>query len=223
MSTKLVRLLMPPLLAVVLAACPTDDGPGGFSEIDDIPDDDDAGPDDDDVWPEMFQLDPDADGLLGGTSASERFGSAVAGLDADGDGVGDVAVASAFWNDPDEEDPAGGQHGRVSVFFGGGLADAALTPDSADVLISGTTNCARFGTSLTVIPDLDGDLRDELLVGAVGCGHETAGVYLFLGQQLAQGGDLEPDDAHTVIMIRDSQLSTVCMGSRHMRHRGRFF
>ncbi len=85
-----------------------------------------------------------------------RFGNAVSGTsDLDGDGRGDLVVGAYG-----ESDFAG----RAYVFSG---SDGALL----HTLISPTPEPdGSFGTSVAAVPDLDGDGRDDLLVGASGEG-----------------------------------------------------
>ncbi len=89
--------------------------------------------------------------------ASGAFGSDVAGApDLDGDARGELLVGAES-----ERLAAGGaQTGRAYVFSGdsGGLLHTLLP--------TGSTNSGFFGDDVAAAPDLDGDGRAELLVGA---------------------------------------------------------
>jgi FG-GAP repeat len=84
------------------------------------------------------------------------FGTAVAGLpDVTGDGKGDVAVGA-----PDAAPSGPDSNGRVYVFNGvtGALYD---TISSTDSQLDG-----RFGSSVAGIPDISGDGRGDIVIGA---------------------------------------------------------
>lgn len=88
-----------------------------------------------------------------GDSAQDHFGWTVAGLgDVDGDTVPDYAVAAV------DDDDQGGSSGSVRVFSGAtGIALYTLRGSGAEQL---------FGSSIARVPDVDGDGRDDVAVGA---------------------------------------------------------
>ncbi|MCB9780915.1 MAG: FG-GAP repeat protein [Alphaproteobacteria bacterium] len=106
------------------------------------------------------------------------LGEQVAGGDIDGDGVGDLIVASV-------------ESSRVYVFLaphepGEGdveHATATLTGDAADAL----------GTAMAVVSDLDGDGNDELLLGGPGR-DDSAGAAWLVGGGREIGGSAAIDD-----------------------------
>jgi len=83
-----------------------------------------------------------------------QFGLALAGIDFNADGAGDLAVSSL-----DERSRAG----SVTLFFGGIAADA-----TGDLHLGGRTTGDRFGAALANGGDLNGDGHADLLVGAPG-------------------------------------------------------
>ncbi|MCB9674477.1 MAG: FG-GAP repeat protein [Alphaproteobacteria bacterium] len=105
-----------------------------------------------------FSVDLDASIHLTGTGPGARVASLG---DIDGDGVDDLAVG-----DPAFTDTVAGR-GRVAIFFGPISTGTAL--GSADLILMGQSNQGAFGASLLVY-DLDGDGRQDLVVGAPGEG-----------------------------------------------------
>ncbi|MBN1826963.1 MAG: FG-GAP repeat protein [Candidatus Eisenbacteria bacterium] len=130
--------------------------------------------------------------ILYGEQRSGNMGNAVAAGDFDGDGIDDLAVATPG---ADRSDPDRKIAGRIDVYFGGPerRADEAHTgTGEADWVIFGGGEKDGIGYSL-VAGDLDGDGRDELVVGSifldgpdgerVNCG----GAYVFYGGPRHEG------------------------------------
>ncbi len=99
-----------------------------------------------------------ADGTLLAVTAGDQeealFGAALAGLgDVDGDGLGDLAVGAPYFDGTGAVD-----RGQVFFYSGSGaIPFRVLAGESAD---------EHFGAALARIPDIDGDGRAEILVGA---------------------------------------------------------
>ncbi|HEX6882778.1 MAG TPA: PKD domain-containing protein [Planctomycetota bacterium] len=99
-----------------------------------------------------------------GLKPGDEFGSAIAGLgDVDGDGIPDMAVG-AILDD-------GGLHDQGAVWINFLNADGTVRAkhrinDVSGGFLGGLANDDWFGASLARIPDLDGDGRPELAVGA---------------------------------------------------------
>lgn len=107
-------------------------------------------------------------------TAGTRFGAALAAPgDLDGDGVPELAIAA----------PRAGRAGWVFTFPGDGIGSVDV--GAATCVVLGAANGDAFGASLASVPDLDGDGRGELLIGAPEAGRRGA-AYLFLA------GDLFP-------------------------------
>ncbi|MBF0170619.1 MAG: VCBS repeat-containing protein [Nitrospinae bacterium] len=95
---------------------------------------------------------------LVGVDPLDKFGSAIAGGDLNGDGRGDVIVAALYATG------VAFQSGVVSVYFGGGT----VSPEPS-ATITGVVGDAGVGSAVAV-GDVNGDGADDLLVGA---GHDV--------------------------------------------------
>ncbi len=91
-----------------------------------------------------------------GESPGDLAGTSVDAADINGDGVDDLIVGAPG------HDGVGEDAGAAYVFFGP-LSGDALQPD---IVITGTQAFGFAGQAVHGVPDLDGDGRDELLVGA---------------------------------------------------------
>jgi hypothetical protein len=113
--------------------------------------------------------------LLGTPAAGQAFGTALAALDADGDGVSDLAVG------------APGGNGAVWIFSGAdGSVLQAITAASP-----GTGS--RFGQALANAGDQNADAKDDLFAGAPGAGTLTGAVQVLSGSDGALLGSITPE------------------------------
>jgi hypothetical protein len=97
-----------------------------------------------------------ADGVYDGTEDGGQFGASVASVgDFNGDGWWDFAVGAPF------ESGGGTRRGRVHVYYGG-----PVFPSIASIVLNGAEDDGRFGWAVAGAGDVNGDGRDELLVGA---------------------------------------------------------
>jgi hypothetical protein len=118
-----------------------------------------------------------ADAKFTGEEKGDRAGAAVSGGDTDGDGYADLVVG-AYLHDYGSTDA-----GAAYVILGASLAgDADLS--AADAQVVGEGEGDEAGWSLDAASDMDGDGRDELLVGALvedAGGTDAGAVYLCYG------------------------------------------
>ena len=117
-----------------------------------------------------------ADLILSGEAAGDNLGMSVSGDgDVNGDGHPDFAVGARHFDAGMFED----NNGRVYVYFGG--PDLSTTPD---LTITGSAEDVEFGTSLSLVGDVNGDGFDDLLAGALSNDTGTKGAgaaYLYFG------------------------------------------
>lgn len=99
---------------------------------------------------------------IAGGAAGDHFGTAIAGgRDMDGDGVPDHAFGAPLVSLPVQEG------GVVAIWSGASLAAGGeLAAADATLRIAPEYATQQIGRSLAFVPDLDGDTRSELLIGA---------------------------------------------------------
>ncbi|MBI5503143.1 MAG: FG-GAP repeat protein [Deltaproteobacteria bacterium] len=146
--------------------------------------------------------------LFPDTTASEEFGSAVAGIgDVNGDGFADLAVGATG------ADIGSDNIGRVYVFFGGDPFN-----NRWDVVLDGAGIGARLGAAIAPAGDFDGDGYADFVVGEPGTssaflvrgGRDFDGTVLdalppptgvrVFGSAVAWAGDVDGDGFHDVVV-----------------------
>ncbi len=121
-----------------------------------------------------------------GDGASDRFGYDATGYDADGDGINDMLVGEY------QDGTNGADSGTLRVYFGGERWASGYTPTDADYSVYGGAAGDRFAHILQNAGDVDGDGKDDLLIGALFAspdGRSYAGSgYLSLGGDILDAG-----------------------------------
>jgi hypothetical protein len=117
----------------------------------------------------------DAHALLECNQADAGFGCFATGAgDINGDGYGDIVVGAKFYDGRFEDE------GAVFIYTG---SHAGIGPDPASVITGGQAH-AHFGETVAGNGDINGDLLDDILVGAPAWDdiiYDEGGVFLFLG------------------------------------------
>lgn len=145
------------------------------------------------------QWSQDSKGVPGTSEAIDRFGSALAAGDFNGDGYGDLAVGV-----PDEATRNQASTGLVNVLYGSktGLRSkgAQAWTQSSPGVRGSSEYIDSFGTSL-VAADVDGDGRTDLAVGVPGENGNAGAVQLLRGSKkgiTASGNQLWSQDSSGV-------------------------
>ena len=133
----------------------------------------------------------DADVSIHGDFPGERVGYSVSAAgDVDGDGAADL-LAGAPYNNAEAGVP-----GIVYLFFGQGSWSGVDGTDDADVAMQGAPGDSLTGNAVAIVPDLDGDGYDEVLVGGEAGDDGDGRAYLLYGAASGwDDGNLEDADA----------------------------
>jgi hypothetical protein len=133
---------------------------------------------------------------INGSAAGDLLGGAVAGVgDLNGDGDPDLAVGASG------DDDAGASSGSVFLFLNAPTSGGSTSVSAASVQWTGDGASAGVGSvhSFATAGDLDGDGRDELIIGAYAGGGGTGLVGLEYGSAAPTSGSRKVTAADAVI------------------------
>ena len=134
----------------------------------------------------------DDDATLEGESAYDQLGWSVSGAgDVDNDGYDDILAGA-----PEDDNGNVDAGGAMLVYGHAGISGTI----SEDVRLIGVFYTENAGASVAIVPDMDGDRRDEILVGAPANGISGAAAgaaYVFFGGGLS--GTIGLDDGQIMV------------------------
>ncbi|MCB9794278.1 MAG: FG-GAP repeat protein [Alphaproteobacteria bacterium] len=143
---------------------------------------------------------------LQGSSNGDYAGDALAVGDLDGDGFGDLIIGAPRVGN--------GDNGAAYVILGQAaqLSARVTVGAAADFTVTGDSRGDYAGSAVSVVPDVDGDGDDELLVGATGLNGEEGGAYLVLGGALSGTLSLANADSIMTGLSTDDQAGGAVAG-----------
>jgi hypothetical protein len=156
----------------------------------------------------------DRDGVIEGSELQDQLGfSVTSDGDLDFDGVDDLMVETDRGWSPEDENS-----GTLLIFSGPSLS-GTLDEASALTALYGTALNTEFGSSVAVVPDLDGDFYPELVLGAPKSsvmGEDAGAVYGMLGPWAGGVHDVESESrvlyGSTVDGVADQLGTTIFAG-----------
>lgn len=148
----------------------------------------------------------DADIVLNGEDAHDKFGSAVSRAgDFNNDGFDDVAVSAPYSGD------SFSKKGSVYIYFGGSPMNS-----KADIQITGESNIDKIGLSLAGGNDINSDVYSDVIIGAPDADLISESIVDAGKVYIIYGFNSSDDDELTLIDAGDTSSSvTVLKGEKY--------
>ena len=139
----------------------------------------------------------DATLLFLGENIGDGVGDIYATGDVDGDGLEDILIGAAL------NDDGGNNAGKVYLFLGSSVTSnldvsSTIGLGNADYIFTGDNAGDEAGSGVEIIPDVDGDGLDDILIGAAksSAGGTNAGkIYLIFSSSLGSNSSIDLSQA----------------------------
>ncbi len=132
-------------------------------------------------------MDNSADVIITGEKLAHHLGwSASSAGDINNDGINDIIIGAYGYSN---------STGRAYIFYGGSLSSTIIA-SSADIIITGKENF-QFGYSVSSAGDVNGDNKDDIIIGAPGYATKKGRVFIFYGGSLS--GEISSAEANVKI------------------------
>ncbi|MGD8781294.1 MAG: T9SS type A sorting domain-containing protein [Ignavibacteria bacterium] len=132
-------------------------------------------------------MDNSADVIITGEKLAHHLGwSASSAGDINNDGINDIIIGAYGYSN---------STGRTYIFYGGSLSPTIIA-SSANVIITGKENF-QFGYSVSYAGDVNGDSKDDIIIGAPGYATQKGRAFIFYGGSLS--GSISSADANVKI------------------------
>ncbi|MGD8777844.1 MAG: T9SS type A sorting domain-containing protein [Ignavibacteria bacterium] len=168
----------------------------------------------------------DADVIITGENEYDYFGSSIASIgDVNNDNIDDIIVGANYYSNGDGP-------GCTYIFYGGSL-NSTIAASSANVIITGETDGDCFGYSVSCAGDVNGDNKNDFIIGTPVYSSGTGCAYIFYGGNL--DSTIAASSANVIITgenegnyfglavsyagdVNDDDIDDIIIGTREYSH-----